>query len=163
RRSHAPGGGSGRGIAELEHRARIGGPDLSGTSGRARPAPGHQPEAPEARAPGRPHARAGLRAPQAELRAGQRAALRGPPGTRPGAPAAAGAGGPAPPAAPPRLRAPAGRRAPPLLRPPRRRRARPRTDDRLPRRLLVDGGGEGDLVEGGGPDAARDRAAAATS
>src|SRR5262249_9690172 len=146
---------------ELEHRARIGRPDLAGTPGRARPPPGHQPEAPEARAPGRSHARAGLRAPQAELRARQRGALRGPPGKRPRAPAAAGAGGPASSAPPPRLRAPAGGRAAPLLRSPRRRRARPRTDDRLPRRLLVDGRREGDLVEGGGADAARDRAAPA--
>src|SRR5262249_8051336 len=94
-------------------------------------------------------------------RARQRGALRGAPGKRPRALAAARARSLAPPAAPPRLRAPAGGGAPPLLRPPRRRRARPGTDDRLPRRLLVDGRREGDLVEGGGADAARDRAAAA--
>src|SRR5439155_718117 len=44
-----------------------------------------------------------------------------------------------------------------------RRPARPRPDDRLPRRLGLDGGRQGDLVEGGRADAARDRAPAAAA
>src|SRR5207249_8211846 len=106
----------------------------------------------------RPDARAGPRAPPEPLRARQRGGLRGPPGERPRAPPPARAAGAAPPAAPPRLRAPPGRGQAALLLAPRRRPARPRPDDRLPRRLGLDGGRQGDLVEGGRPDVARDRA-----
>src|SRR5262249_37635390 len=74
------------------------------------------------------------------------------------APRAAGAPpsglAPRPPAAP--------RRGPaPVLPPAGSRRARARTDDRLSRRLLVHGGGQGDLVQGRRADAPRDRAPAA--
>src|SRR5207247_10297928 len=68
-----------------------------------------------------------------------------------------------PPSPAPRLRPPPGRGPPPLVLAPRRRPARPRPDDRLPRRLGLDGGRQGDLVEGGRADAARDRAPAAAA
>src|SRR6266849_5014194 len=123
---------------------------LAGAEDRARPPPRHQPEAAETRRAGRPHAPAGARAPPEPLRALQRGGLRGAPGGGPRAPAAARAAGAPPSATAPRLRAPPGRGPPPLLRAARRRPARAWPDDRLSRRLGLDGGRQGDLVEGRG-------------
>ena len=78
-------------------------------------------------------------------------------------PAAAGAARAAPSRPAPRLPAPSRGGTAAVLSPARRRRARPRADDRLSRRLLVDGRREGDLVQGGRADAARDRAAPAAA
>src|SRR5207244_9779425 len=94
------------------------------------------------------------------VRGRQRRAARVAPGPQHLAVPLARPAGPAPPPAPPRLRPPPGRGPPPLLLAPRRRPARPRPDDRLPRRLGLDGGRQGDLVEGGRPDPPRDRAPA---
>src|SRR5207244_652941 len=102
----APARGGGAGVRKLGHRPRRRRPHLAGAEDRARPPPGHQPEAPEARRRRRPDARARPRAPPEPLRARQRGGLRGAPGERPRAPPPARAAGPAPPAAPPRLRAP---------------------------------------------------------
>src|SRR5207237_190311 len=60
-----------------------------------------------------------------------------------------------------RLRAPPGRGAAAHVLAPRRARARPRANDRLPRWIGLDGGREGDLVEGRRAHAPRDRAAPA--
>src|SRR5207253_970203 len=148
-------------VRELGHRPRRRRRHMAEAEDRARPAARHPPQAPEARRRRRPHARAGARAPPESLRARQRGDLRGAPRERPGASPPARAARAPPPSPAPRLRPPPGRGPPPLVLAPRRRPARPRPDDRLPRRLGLDGGRQGDLVEGGRPDPPRDRTPAA--
>jgi hypothetical protein len=93
------------------------------------------------------------------LRARQQRGLLRRPGRRPQPAAAARAAQPAPPAAAPRFPPSPPRRGAARVRAARPRATRPRADDRLPRRQLVDGRRQGDLVEGGDPDAPRHRGA----
>ena len=95
------------------------------------------------------------------VRARQRGDVRGRPRRRAQPPAAARAAQPAPSGAAARLLAPLRRRRAARLRAARARGEGARADDRLPRRQLVDGRRQGDLVEGGHADAARHRRAPA--
>src|SRR5262249_23795737 len=149
------------GGAELGHRPGRGRPALAGTAGRAGPAPRHQPQAASPRRAGGPHAIPGARAPPAEPRAHQRGGVRRRDGRLARSPPAARAAGAPPSGAAQGPPAAARRGAAPHLPAARRRRAGPWPDDRVPGRLVVDGGREGDLVEGGRADAPRDRAPAA--
>src|SRR5579883_2406397 len=124
---------------------------------RARPAACDEPQAPPARGARRPHARPRAGAPPPHARARERRGARRRMGRRLRPAPAAGAARAPPPAAPPRLPPPAPRGRAARL-PAARRRVGTGAHDRVRRRLVVDGGREGGLGEGGGAHAARDRA-----